>query len=411
MNITSADYYQSLLGKAYGVMFAHWREQKKKKNEMWISDATHQCNSSDKCSITNLCASIYEYTTVHGHKDHHICLEGCVKKQLHSIGQLCITINNVFLCETTGKFHVCNKNCNEPTIRSRHSEHVCKMSGLTRGSEFHDTYTISDDKGNCALSMSRKRKLVDVIQGGGDHKKLKHENWLHALGLDTKSTNITIQMIDLLLFNKKRQQLENERLKKMRQQAMAVVITYKRRCEKAKDKSVCVMYAQWLYEDSMQKNRPPPFLQTYKQIADRIVQYYAYFCMVVYAKLVKFVFSNDDDYEDVPSLKECIPPILYIMREGLKTSNDTPLLNVDMFLDLFLPEENILNRFNIKKTQFTHVRNKIAIGTSYAIEEKHLCAAQLSVTPLSMEDILQLDGKSIHELFMEANPAILCNNK
>jgi hypothetical protein len=135
-----------------------------------------------------------------------------------------------------------------------------------------------------------------------------------------------------------------------------------------------------------------------------MVEYYVYFCMLVYAKLTKYVFVHDSTEDDVPSLKDCIPPILYIMREGLKTIDDSLLFSVDMFLDCFLPEENTLNRFNIKKTQFTRVRNRIATGTAYAIEEKHLCPAQLSVTPLSMEDILDSDAAPIHELFIQANP-------
>lgn len=409
---------QEILGRAYRVIYARWREAKQKKNELWISDTSHHCNSDDSCNITNMRARVYEFSNA-GRQDYHVCTDeqSCKNKALHRPAALRATINNVFICEKTGKFHVCGANCSEPMIRSTASEFVCRMSGLTRGSDFHDSYTLTDDKGSIS-SLSRKRKAVDSHHPSDQSQKKQKtdtELWLAAMGLDSKSVTTAMQVVDLLLFNKRRQQLENSRLKKIGQQAKAVVTTYIRRCKK-NSKIISVMYAQWLYEDYIETCRPPPYLHTLKCIADRIVEYYAYFSMAVYSKLVRYVFSHkrkvgeedeDEEDEDIPTLKECIPAILYTMREeeGLKAFDDTPLLSEDMFLKYFLPEQNTLNHFNIKKTQFTRVRNRITTGTAYAIEAELLCPAQLTVTPLSLEDLLQPEGRSIPELFIAANPA------
>lgn len=380
------------LKKVYTTIFSHWLQQKKKKNELWISDSAHQCNLSEKCSVSNIHCRVYA--------NGHICFDDC--KVDHSGKTPILVVTNVFICESTGKFHVCNADCNEPVIRSRNLEHVCRMSGLTRGSEYHDNYTASADKGEYSSSTNtRKRKFLTIQGEGREGKRQRHEEWLEAIGLDMKSLNIAIQMVDLLLFNKKRQQLENDRLKKMRTQARAAVTTYKRRCEKA-DKAISVPYAAWLYANIMQRNRPPPYLRISKAVAERMVRHYAYFCIMVHAKLLKYVFACDDD---VPSLKDCIPPILYILKEGLRTTADVPLYTVDMFLEAFLPGENTLNHFGIKKTQFTNVRNRIANGIADSIEADMLCPAKLTVIPIALEDVLYAK-QEIHDLFIKLNPQL-----
>lgn len=377
-------------------MFNRWLTQKKKKNELWISDNTHSCNVTEKCKVTNMSVRVYELKhSINGAK-HHLCFSDCSLTHLHS-GRIVLNVTNVFICETTGKFHVCNDDCNEPIVRSRNLEHVCRMSGMTKGSEYHDTYTTAADKGECSTTNNRKRKFISAQNG--TEAKQKHERWLCDMGLESRSLNIAVQMVDLLIFNVKRQQLENERLKKMRAQSKAIVITYKRRCEKADNRPVCLINAQWLYCNNMQRNRPPPYLHTTKATAERISRYYAYFCMTVYAKLLKYVFEDDD----IPSLKDCIPPILYIMREGLKTTSDIPLFTEDMFLASFLPEENTLNHFGIKKTQFTNVRNRITNDTANAIENNMLCPEKLTVVPLSLEHILYSKDESIHDMFTKIN--------
>jgi len=386
-----------LLKEVYTAIFQHWLMQKRKRDELWISDETHQCNLYEKCRVTNPHCRVYDFRDGENRLRQHVCFEGCDSR--HSSFSLRMNISNVFICENTGKFHVCGPDCDETTIRSRNLEHVCRMSGLTRGSEYHDTYTASADKGECSVSNNRKRKFISAQNG---ERRARHEEWLQIMGLESKSLGIAVQMVDLLLFNKKRQQLENDRLRKMGQQSKSIVNTYRRRCEKA-NKPVCVMYAQWLYADSMQRNRPPPYLHISKTVMERVVQYYAYFCMAVYAKLLKYVFVQDNS-KDTPSLKDCIPPILYIMKEGLKTSSDAALFSEDMFLGCFLPEENTLNHFGVKKTQFTNVRNLIANGTVYAIEESMLSPTKLEVIPVSLKDIIFSLEHSIHDMFTELNP-------
>lgn len=397
------------LAQVYTILFQRWKAKKQQRNEIWIADASHQCNSKERCTITNLYTRVYEIVQPgSGKRELHVCTEECNKHALHRAGKLRATLSNIFICEHTGKFHVCTgSSCTEASVRSVHGEQVCRMSGLTRGSEFHDTYTAPVDKSSYAISNSHKRKRVDLYAcdegSGSGGKNREEEEWLSSLELDSKSKNITLQLVDLLLFSKKRRELEASRLKKMAASARATVTTYIRRCGKSGCKPVCVMYAKSLYEKSMQDSRPPPYMELSRQVAERIVEYYAHFCMLLYARLRKYVFLGE---EDVPSLKECTPAILYIMREGLKTSSGAPLITVDMFLDCMLPEENTLDHFDIKKTQFTRVRNRIAGGTSTSIEDRHLCPAQLSITPLCMEDIVDVQADTISHLFIQANPLV-----
>lgn len=402
---------QQLLTRVYNILFSKWRAQKQQRNEIWISDAYHQCNTKERCAITNFYVRVYEYShPVTKQSELHICEGECSKHVFHRAGSLRATITNVFICEHTGKFHVCTAGgCSEPSIRSANGEQVCRMSGLTRSHEFHDTYTAPVDKCNYAVSNSRKRKLVDLSasqQQQQGSKGKEEEEWLSKLNLDSKSKNITLQLVDLLLFNKKRRDLEMGRIKKMMDAAKGEVITYKRRCERSEGKIVCVMYAAAKYTKKMQDCRPPPYIDPgCREAAERVVEYYAHFCMLMYAKFIKYVFVNNKK-EDAPSLKECVPAILYIMREGLKTSAGDILITEDMFIDKLLPEENTLDHFDIKKTQFTKTKKRITEDTAYSIEVQCLCVAKLSITPLCMEDIIDVRTAPLSQLFIQANPDV-----
>lgn len=395
------------LDSIYSYAFQEWLRDMTARGKQIYPTASHRCNSllnerdeSSRCTIVNVQTFVYSYVEEQ-EKLYHICTNYCKQKKLqpklHDISSVVLSVMNIYICENSGKIHICNERCMEPTIQMPNGEHVCSMSGITRRSQYQDLYNFGDKY--CGYTHGKKRaRQQQQLKSSGSEEKANNK-WMDSSGIEETLMNTARMKVNLLLFSEHRQSAERQKRIKLRAQGQQEVNKYIKHCEKNGELK-CFMEADNRHCRVMESSKVFPITELTKTAANRLVEYYAYVCIAFHRHILLRIPQTEENRKTISDLIPCIPSILYLMSRGLKKGG-IQIINPDSYLQVMLPGPNTLQIYNVNKTNFTHQKNVIAGSIKSAIESG-FSPASISINQVSFEQIVNT-SIPIHTLFQSIN--------
>ena len=260
---------------------------------------------------------------------HHLCHRWC-QQHPHwcSENNIVSRVSNIYM-NHKNEIHICSDHCNSEKVFSD-GFLTCTISGIRYAKpKYVNTYQANHEY---------HRTSSTVVRVQQHHLK-----------------NIAKEVLDRLLFSKRRFRAERKRLYDVQKEVKKMWVKMKRNYDKTKN-DINVLEMLTAAHTLMNRLIPRFFIIPPDDIKKIISTFYTDRVNDICLKL-KYLTPHDIMYHG-SALEAFITAILYIMRHGLRI-NDVEVISKDHYLASALPEANSLDIYNIQKTHFTNCRNSI----------------------------------------------------
>ena len=322
----------------------------------WCYDKHHVC-SQQTCDLIPIKASLLPNGTI---------VKGTVKDALY-------VVNTLYICKATGKEHYCTEQCDGGRFVSD-SGYVCCISGIQ----------YDDVRVDC---WRPSKRITSTHQENKDPLKLlRTSNGFMAFNFDKNKSMrdqqhilIAKNIIQTLLFSKKRLFSEQRKYLEMKREAEKMINKYIRQCERNK-KTIVFTKMINIYVNQINRRRMfRDLLPTFKS-KDDIIDLYANRCQDCW-KIITTKTQYGIKYTNLFNIKTFVPAVLYIMKRGLNIHQHA-FIPKDYYLESILPEANTLDTYSIHKPSFTNCKNDILKAYREAYENKTHDLSIISIKPI-----------------------------
>ena len=322
--------------------------------------ASHVC-SYTTCKIENLAIEIHA-------KDgkYAICCKYLKPPPWISNDTLVKRIYNIYLCKNTGKIHYCHNNCDGARITNADNCQVCVISGVQYESETVRSWHISS---RCVPTVIQDKRDPHMFSRGEDGR-VKNSG-IHNIRI-TQCVMICKEILNKLLFSRRRMQSELHKYNELRKESEKVVNKYRRFCDRNNmPKAYITSFTLYLH----QMKKKPMFthlVMKSKGEQERLIQEFTKELIAYWKMFCRKTVSQNSTF----SFKIFVPACLYIMRNGLFMSG-VYIIKKSRYLESALPEANGLHLYNINKPTLTNGQKHITKAIREAVEGKKITPHEL----------------------------------
>ena len=247
-------------------------------------------------------------------------------------------INNMYVCKSSKKVHLCTVNCPHKIMNDEHCL-ICPISGIQWNNDTERT-----------RSWKNTAKCLPTITTikSDPNRNCRDVNGSVIAG----SQNLTMQacklevhtLLNAMLFSQIRKQSEFAKYIEGSSMGQKRINKYSKHCQYSgipvNVSTMCTLYINTVFKQ-------PNFFRTQNCIDHNILSQYTY-TLVSYWKVL---LGNI-------SFTQFIPSCMYLMRRGVRVDGVYVIAQCPP-LDHALPEASTLDLYGIHKAQFTHTKNLI----------------------------------------------------
>lgn len=323
----------------------------------WCYDKNHVC-SQQTCDLVQIKASLLPNGTI---------VKGKSPNALH-------VVDTLFICKETGKEHYCCQQCDGGRFVSD-SGYVCCISGIQYDTVRVDCWRPSKRITSTHQENKDPLKLLRTSNGF-----MKFEFDKNKSIRDQQHILIAKNILQTLLFSKKRLFSEQRKYLEMKREAEKMINKYVRQCERNKKMIVFTRMIN-IYVNQINRRRMfRDLVPTFKS-KDDIIQLYAHRCQRCW-EIITTKTQLGVQYGNLFNIKTFIPSILYIMKRGLNIFQHS-IIPKDYYLESILPEANTLDNYDIHKPSFTQCKNNILKAFRDTYESRKIDMKELSIQPIN----------------------------
>lgn len=323
----------------------------------WSYDKHHVC-SQQTCDLIQIKASLLPNGTI---------VKGKSPNALHHVDSL-------FICKATGKEHYCSEQCDGGRFVSD-SGYVCCISGIQYDAVRVDCWRPCKRITSTHQENKDPLKLMRTSSGF-----MKFDFDKNKSMRDQQHILIAKNIIQTLLFSKKRLFSEQRKYLEMKREAEKMIGKYIRTSERNK-KTIVFTKMVNLYVNQINRRRMfRDLLPTFKS-KDEIIDIYAERCQRCW-KIITTKTKYGRNYNNLFNIKTFVPSILYIMKRGLNIHQHA-FIPKDHYLESILPEANTLDTYSIHKPSFTNCKNDILKAYREEYESQPHLSHEISIEAIN----------------------------